>query len=68
MLFFMGREKVANIPVVTFLHEFGHALGKNEVQTCTWSINLFKKKSFSRIVCQISSLKVIYSIRKCDNI
>lgn len=29
--------------VVAFLHEFGHALGKNEHGTCRWSINLFKR-------------------------
>jgi hypothetical protein len=37
---------------VTFLHEFGHALYKDEKATCTWSINLFKRhfpKSFSRL-------------------
>lgn len=29
--------------VLTLLHEFGHALGKDERQTCTWSINLFSR-------------------------
>jgi len=32
-----------NLSIITFLHEFGHALGKNEKKTCRWSINLFKK-------------------------
>lgn len=38
--------------VVTFLHEFGHALHKDEKQTCRWSINLFKRhfpKSFAKL-------------------
>ena len=37
--------------VVTFLHEFGHALGKDERQTCRWSINLFRRcfpRSYAR--------------------
>lgn len=32
-----------NLSIITFLHEFGHALGKNEKKTCHWSINLFRK-------------------------
>lgn len=39
--------------VLTFLHEFGHALGKNEKETCKWSINLFRQyfpKSFARLM------------------
>jgi len=39
------------LSVVTYLHEFGHALGKDERQTCKWSINLFAKcfpRSFAR--------------------
>lgn len=32
-----------NLSIITFLHEFGHALGKGERSTCEWSINLFKK-------------------------
>jgi hypothetical protein len=31
------------LSVVTYLHEFGHALGKDERQTCIWSINLFRR-------------------------
>lgn len=31
------------LSVVTFLHEFAHALGKDERQACRWSINLFKR-------------------------
>ncbi len=34
---------LVNLSVITFLHEFGHVLGKNEYQTCSWSINLFRK-------------------------
>lgn len=29
--------------VVTFLHEFGHARGFDERQTCRWSLNLFRR-------------------------
>jgi hypothetical protein len=29
--------------IITLLHEFGHALGKDERQTCRWSINLFAR-------------------------
>jgi hypothetical protein len=39
------------LSVVTFLHEFAHALGKDERVACRWSINLFKKcfpASFAR--------------------
>lgn len=39
------------LSVVTYLHEFGHALGKDERQTCRWSINLFRRvfpRSFAR--------------------
>jgi hypothetical protein len=32
-----------NLSIITFLHEFGHALGKDERGACKWSINLFKK-------------------------
>jgi hypothetical protein len=46
-LIIMGRK----LSVVTYLHEFGHALGKDERQTCVWSINLFARlfrRSFAR--------------------
>ncbi|MBU0999586.1 hypothetical protein KKG24_04810 [Patescibacteria group bacterium] len=40
-------EKVITIrnklSVVTYTHEFGHALGFNERQACHWSLNLFKQ-------------------------
>jgi hypothetical protein len=29
--------------VLTFLHEFAHALGKSEWQACRWSLSLFKR-------------------------
>lgn len=44
----LGWERMS---VVTYLHEFGHALGKDERQTCIWSINLFRRvfpRSFAR--------------------
>ncbi len=31
------------LSVITFLHEFGHALGYGEREACRWSINLFRK-------------------------
>ncbi len=31
------------LSVVTYLHEFGHALGKGERGACRWSVNLFKR-------------------------
>lgn len=34
---------VGKLSVVTLLHEFGHSMGLNEMQTCKWSINLFRK-------------------------
>jgi len=34
---------VGRLSVVTFLHEFGHALGFDERRTCRWSINLFRR-------------------------
>jgi len=30
------------LSVVTFLHEFAHALGRDERGACRWSINLFR--------------------------
>ena len=41
------------LSVVTYLHEFGHALGKDEVDACRWSVNLFRRcfpRQFSRLV------------------
>jgi hypothetical protein len=60
-LIIMEREKDGRYSVVTFLHEFGHALGKNEKETCRWSINLFKHhfpKSFARLVPEGHLLKL----------
>jgi len=40
------------LSVVTYLHEFGHALGKNEYGACKWSINLFRQvfpEQFNRL-------------------
>jgi len=39
------------LSVITYLHEFSHALGRNERGSCRWSVNLFKRcfpKQFSR--------------------
>ena len=41
------------LSVVSYLHEFAHALGKNEVDACRWSINLFRRcfpRQFSKLV------------------
>lgn len=43
---------VGRLSVVSFLHEYGHALGKNEWQACRWSINLFRRvfpRQFARL-------------------
>jgi len=48
----MEHEDDGRYSVVTFLHEFGHALGKGERSTCRWSINLFRHhfpKSFEKL-------------------
>lgn len=60
-LIIMEQEKDGRYSVVTFLHEFGHALGKNEKETCRWSINLFRHhfpKSFNRLVPEGHLLKL----------
>jgi len=39
------------LSVVTYLHEFTHALGRDERAACRWSLNLFKTcfpRSFAR--------------------
>ncbi len=44
---------VGKLSVVTFLHEFGHALGFNERETCRWSINLFRRcfpRQYARLI------------------
>jgi hypothetical protein len=41
------------LSVVTFLHEFGHACGLGERETCRWSVNLFRRcfpRQFSRLI------------------
>jgi|SRR5579859_2979537 len=52
-LIILEQEKDGRYSVVVFLHEFGHALGKNEKATCKWSINLFKRhfpRSFNKLI------------------
>lgn len=52
-LIILEKEKDGKYAVVVFLHEFGHALGKNEKKTCRWSINLFRKHfpgSYNKLV------------------
>jgi len=41
------------LSVVTFLHEFAHALGHDEQQACRWSINLFRKCFPRQYACLI---------------
>ena len=42
-----GRPAVitmrGKLSVVTYLHEFAHALGRDERGACRWSINLFRR-------------------------
>ena len=41
------------LSVVTYLHEFAHALGKDETDACRWSINLFRRcfpRQFARLL------------------
>jgi hypothetical protein len=41
------------LSVVTFLHEFAHALSMDEQDACRWSINLFRRcfpRQYSRLV------------------
>lgn len=37
------RTSPGTYSVVAYLHEFGHAIGKDEKGTCRWSLNLFKR-------------------------
>lgn len=39
----LHRITLYGLSVVTYLHEFAHALGKDERQACVWSINLFRR-------------------------
>lgn len=44
---------VGKLSVVTFLHEFAHALGYDERKACRWSINLFREcfpRQYSRLI------------------
>jgi hypothetical protein len=44
---------VGKLSVVTYLHEFAHALGYGEKDACRWSINLFRlcfPRQYSRLV------------------
>ena len=46
-----GHIFMTGFSVVTYLHEFAHALGKDEYGACDWSVNLFRRifpKSFGR--------------------
>lgn len=51
---YLPMEKIIvlhNCSVVTFLHEFAHAMGKDEKGACRWSLNIFKRffpKSFEK--------------------
>lgn len=44
---------VGKLSVVTYLHEFAHALGCDEQAACRWSINLFREcfpRKYSRLI------------------
>lgn len=46
------RLNASNLSVVTALHEFGHALGKDERLAVRWSVNLFRRifpRSYARL-------------------
>jgi len=54
--FYLPKEDkivlVGKLSLITFLHEYAHALGKDEYGACKWSINLFKRtfpKSFEKL-------------------
>jgi len=34
---------IGRLSVVTYLHEFAHALGRDEWGACRWSLNLFRR-------------------------
>jgi len=50
--FYLPKEDkivlVGKLSLITFLHEYAHALGKDEYGACKWSINLFKR-TFPRL-------------------
>jgi len=51
------------LSVVTFLHEFAHALGRDEFGACRWSINLFRRcfpRSYARTTCEGHVLRRIH--------
>lgn len=57
MSYYLPRDHqivmVGKLSVVTFLHEFAHALGMDERDACRWSINLFRKcfpRQYSRLI------------------
>ncbi len=44
---------IGKLSVVTYLHEFAHALGFDEEAACRWSINLFRRcfpRQYSRLI------------------
>lgn len=44
---------IGRLSVVTYLHEFAHALAKDEASACRWSINVFRQcfpRQFSRLI------------------
>jgi len=48
----LERESDGRFSVLVYLHEVGHALHKDEMATCRWSINLFKRvftESFAKL-------------------
>ena len=56
-----GGEMVltGRLSVVTFLHEFAHALGRDERGACRWSLNLFRRcfpRSFARCRAEVPRL------------
>jgi hypothetical protein len=57
------------ISVLTLLHEFAHALGKDERGACRWSLNLFRRVfpvSFSRCTADGHTLRSARSEGSAD--
>jgi hypothetical protein len=55
-----GPAHRGRLSVVTYLHEFAHALGRDERGACRWSINLFRRvfpEQFARLAASGHTLR-----------
>ena len=60
---------IGKFSVTTFLHEFGHSRGFDEVDTVLWSVNLFKRiypVLFSRLDTDSSGHTLVVNTREFD--